>query len=435
MMAHSAAIQSLESLSSLFSSVRKETEQLCALLETEDYVVQPAPFVSPPKWHLAHTTWFFDNFILSKDQNCRSNQSFQDINLLFNSYYKSQGIHWSQQNRGNLSRPTVKSILQYRHKVTERTLALISSNELNETEQQLLLLGIHHEKQHQELLLMDIKFILGMTPGCPSYDDCSISTSLLLTDPSPPWLRFEEGLRHIGRNQSGSFCFDNEEPQHRAWMPAFMLNKRLVRNGEFLDFMRDGGYERPEYWLSDGWEWVQQEGINAPLYWQAVEDSDLNFRKSNWFEYQLGGLQPLNSTLPVSHVSYFEADAYARWAGARLPTEEELETAVKDSPLLKPTAFWSTGEKICPTLDRAADLLENGLLWQWSSSPYTPYPGYSREPGAFGEYNGKFMCNQYVLRGGCVATPKDHWRPTYRNFYRPTDRWCFSGIRLAMDVS
>ncbi|HEY0962932.1 MAG TPA: ergothioneine biosynthesis protein EgtB [Pseudomonadales bacterium] len=414
-----------------FARCREHTEAICQPLEIEDHVVQPAPFVSPPKWHLAHSTWFFDCFLLGSHHASDAARP-ASLNVLFNSYYKTLGEHWPQERRGHLSRPTVQDILGYRHAVTDTLLGKLERGQLGPDAMALLELGIHHEQQHQELLLMDIKYILGMHPQMPAYDDVSQSTNTAPARAAPQWREFAAGLRQVGHEAGSGFAFDNESPRHRVWLNAFSLRDRLVRNGEYLAFMRDGGYRRAQYWLSDGWDWINANRITAPLYWRAERpDQD---DSGSWFEYQLGGLQALDPDLPVSHVSYYEAAAFASWAGARLPTEAELEVASAEGSARADTAFWSPGAPVLPLPARAIDSLENGLLWQWCRNAYEAYPGYARTPDALGEYNGKFMSGRQVLRGGCVATPARHWRVTYRNFYRPEDRWCFTGIRLAQDT-
>lgn len=437
MLANQSAMEAPELLASWFLSVRSDTEQICALLEIEDHVVQPAPFVSPPKWHLAHTSWFFDNFILAEDDSGCGSPDSALFNMLFNSYYKSQGPHWMQQHRGRLSRPTVATVLAYRDAVTSKVVDLLLGNRLDTRQRQLLTLGLHHEQQHQELLLMDIKYILGLSPDCPAYDAVSCPAPTPAADTARRWVPYAAGLVEIGAGDDKMFVFDNEGPRHKTWLDAFELSDGLVRNGEYLAFIEDGGYQRPELWLSDGWDWLTEQQIEAPLYWQRGADQALAVIGSNeWLEYHLGGLKVLDAALPVSHLSYYEADAYARWAQARLPSEQELELASRqEQTATAGEAFWQPGATVCPLPLRAADALENGLLWQWTRSAYTPYPGYAAESGALGEYNGKFMSNQLVLRGGSVATPRHHWRPSYRNFYRATDRWCFSGLRLARDCA
>jgi ergothioneine biosynthesis protein EgtB len=423
-------------LADSFAAVRAQTEAICRPLELEDHVVQPAPFVSPPKWHLAHTTWFFDCFLLNNAFSHHPDAA-QSRGFLFNSYYKSLGEHWPQARRGHLSRPTVREIHSYRLAVTEALLLRIERQDLDAHEYNLVMLGIHHEQQHQELLFMDIKYILGMHPQMPAYMAATApDTDSATLHESPRWLSFGAGLRQIGHEESQGFGFDNESPRHRLWSNGFQLRNQLVRNGEYRDFIRDGGYQRPELWLSDGWDWVRSNHIKAPLYWR--QQAEAASPEDDWFEYHLHGLEVLDPALPIAHVNYYEAAAYAAWAGARLPTEAELEIAADqyaNDGNASATAFWTPGQALMPSSARAVDGLENGLLWQWTRSSYEAYPGYQPTLGALGEYNGKFMSGQRVLRGGCIATPAHHWRTTYRNFYRPEDRWCFSGIRLAKDES
>lgn len=440
----------LPTLLDQYREVRAATESICAPLEIEDHVVQPAPFVSPPKWHLAHSTWFFDRFVLQHELlgGAGRGELIADCNLLFNSYYKSQGQHWLQGERGQLSRPTVKEVRAYRHAVDARIADALDSKLLSQDLLDILRIGIHHEKQHQELLLMDIKYIFAAHPRPLAYDSVSIPP-LDLAPPGPlSWLEFPETISGYGAlNQE--FAWDNEKPRHRRLLPGFQLASRPVTNGEYLAFIADGGYQRPELWLSDGWDWVTQHSIRCPLYWndgarsQPASFGAVSDDIGRWQEYHLGGMTPLYAHLPVSHISYFEAEAYARWSAARLPTEFELEyflhhqnasTRPAKPACEAPEAYWQPGNAVCPQPSRAADAFGNGLLWQWTASPYSPYPGFVPEAAALGEYNGKFMCNQFVLKGGCVATPRAHLRDSYRNFYRPSDRWMFSGIRLARDI-
>lgn len=413
-----------ETLALLYQQTRSHTEALCAGLQTEDHVVQPAPFVSPPKWHLAHTTWFFERFILDTlDRDCL--KRIPGANLLFNSYYKSQGEHWLQSQRGHLSRPGVADIMAWRQAVDEELGSLLISGGLSSRQQDILVIGIHHEKQHQELLLMDIKYILAQHAWAPPLDDVSVPISSGTND-ATGWLSCPEGLIEAGAGEEG-FSYDNERPRHRHWLTAHAVADGLVSNEAFLLFIEEGGYRRPDLWLSDGWDWINAQAIEHPLYWRHDD--------GRWFEYHLGGLYPLAPSLPVSHVSYYEADAYARWAGARLPTEFELERFLCQYGASPESghAGWQPGHAVCPNPTRAADSFGNGLLWQWTRSAYAPYPGFVPEEGALGEYNGKFMCNQYVLRGGSVATPRGHLRHSYRNFFRAEDRWAFTGIRLSKD--
>ncbi|MEX0618664.1 MAG: ergothioneine biosynthesis protein EgtB [Pseudohongiellaceae bacterium] len=418
---------SLSTSSGDFIQIRSHTESICSPLAIEDHVVQPAPFISPPKWHLAHTSWFFDRFLLEPaGQGVAPGDSYH---LMFNSYYKSQGAHWRQADRGCLSRPTVSEVMSYRQQVTEKVTELIRSGRATDSQQRIIALGVQHEKQHQELLLMDIKYIFAFHPQPLVYDRHSIPSGIDLSMPAH-WVNFDEGLQQFGA-PADHFAYDNERPRHPRWLCAFQLCSGLVTNEEYLRFIDDGAYRDPSLWLSDGWDWLQEQGTEHPLYWFRQEGA--------WQEYHAGGREDLALSLPVSHISYYEADAYARWAGARLPTEFELEHFLNNIPEPENSsrrgshAFWKPGAAICPHPSRAADKYGNGLLWQWTQSPYTPFPGFTPEPGSVSEYNGKFMSGQYVLRGGCVATPEGHSRPSYRNFYRPLDRWAFTGIRLARD--
>ncbi len=379
-----------------FSAVRSETLNICSSLEIEDYVVQPCQEVSPPKWHLGHTTWFFEEFILQRF--CKGLKRHNDLyRTIFNSYYKSLGSHWRQAERGHLSRPTVKQVFEYRSFVDEAIISFINSTEVSAEAIFLLELGINHEQQHQELLLMDIKYILGLNPFFPIYNkDISKNSN----DRDDTWQSFAEGTYEIG-HQGGGFSYDNEGPKHKTYLHPFELCNRLVSNQEYLTFMNDGGYSDPKFWLSEGWEWVKENKSTCPLYWQQ-KDGD-------WNEFTLHGLRPLNLNSPVIHISYFEASAFAKWSDSRLPTEYEMEVYLSRKNA-KP-----------------------GQAWCWTSSHYSAYPGYKEYSGVIGEYNGKFMCNQFVLRGGSNFTSNDHYRNTYRNFHQAHERWLLSGIRLAKD--
>jgi ergothioneine biosynthesis protein EgtB len=373
-----------------FLEVRKRTEALCAPLQTEDYIPQPVVDVSPPKWHLGHTTWFFEEFILSKVAGY--NRFNSEFAYVFNSYYESLGARVIRTNRGNLSRPTVDEVYAYRRHVDNHMTKWLDGHELTSQEMQVLQVGLNHEQQHQELLLTDIKYILGHNPLFPAYGDfkefeAAKGTSSYLDIPS--------GTYPIGYHGDG-FCFDNELSRHRVYLEGFSIAPRLVTNAEYIDFIRDGGYNDFQFWHAEGWDWIRNEQIEAPLYWHKVDGS--------WMHYTLQGLQILDPDAPISHISWYEAAAFAAWKGERLPTEFEWEVA---SPHM-----------------------EHGLRWEWTNSAYLPYPGYQKAPGALGEYNGKFMINQMVLRGGSVATPPGHIRPTYRNFFHPNLQWQYSGIRL-----
>lgn len=381
-------------LTALFTETRARSESICLPLELEDYVVQPVDFVSPPKWHLGHTTWFFEEMLLKPylpDYRVFDSQ----YGYVFNSYYESLGARVVRTDRGNLSRPSVNDVYRYRHHVDEAMLALMATD-LPATAHELLEIGIHHEKQHQELLLTDIKFILGNNPLLPALDTDWKEDGKLVGSAS--WIRFRESVITIGHN-GNSFGYDNEFPEHKQLVPSFQISSELVTNGEYLEFIQAGGYQDPQYWHAEGWDWVKTQNITAPLYWQNVDDT--------WKRYTLAGLEYLQPDDYVAHVSFYEAFAYAQWRGMRLPTEFEWEAT--------------------------QDQFDWGHRWEWTSSAYMPYPGYKKPKGAVGEYNGKFMVNQQVLRGSSIATPPAHARPTYRNFFHAPLRWQFTGIRLATD--
>lgn len=407
-----------------FPRVRDATEVLCAPLQTEDYVIQSMPDVSPTKWHLAHTSWFFEAFLLQPFDS-EYTVSHPTYGYLFNSYYNVIGERHPRGQRGLASRPTVAEVYAYRHGVDERMLALLA----READSDMLAvadLGLHHEQQHQELLLTDIKHVFWMNPLRPAYRQAAAGRFA----PPPPmhWFGYPETIIEIG-HAGNDFAFDNERPRHRTLISAFSLASRLVTNGEYRAFMEDGGYERPDLWLSDGWRTAQERAWKAPLYWE--------YTGGDWGYFTLSGMQPVDLNEPICHVSYYEADAYARWAGARLPTESEWEHVASTVPisgnfvesgLFHPMAMGSTALSI----DDAPFQLF-GDVWEWTSSPYVGYPGFRPLPGAAGEYNGKFMSNQMVLRGGSCATPASHIRSTYRNFFPSDTRWQFSGFRLARD--
>ena len=410
-------------------TVRRWSERLCEPLVTEDYVVQSMPDVSPTKWHLAHTSWFFETFLLTPHD--PSYRPFDpSYSYLFNSYYVTVGDRHCRQNRGLLSRPTVQDVYAYRKHVDEAMARWLEEVEQSETKRHELLpvieLGLHHEQQHQELMLTDIKHVFWVNPLRPAYQPRQETQAAPV--PAMKWKRFAAGVRAIGHDGSG-FCFDNELPRHREFLEPFQLASRLVTNGEYLRFIEDGGYSRSDLWLSAGAATVKQEQWEAPLYWLRQE--------GRWRHHTLAGLRPVNEDEPVCHVSYFEADAYARWAGGRLPTEAEWEAAAEgvatDGNFVERGAFHPI-----PLTDSSADSMGLhqmfGDVWEWTRSQYSPYPGYQPAAGALGEYNGKFMCNQFVLRGGSCATPESHIRRTYRNFFPPDARWQFTGIRLARDA-
>ena len=405
-------------LTQQFCSVREQTETLCGPLTPEDMMVQSCPEASPAKWHLAHTTWFFETFLLSEF--LPGYRPFHpDFIWLFNSYYNSVSDQPMKKLRGSFSRPSLKEILDYRRHVEEAMTRLIDGG-LREDARRRVVLGLHHEQQHQELLAYDIKNAFWANPLHPAYRTSELPTS---SASRVNWIGHAGGLVEIGYGGDG-FCFDNEQPRHRVFLEPFELASRLVTCGEYLEFIADGGYERAELWLSEGWDTVKAQGWTAPLYWFQVEDE--------WRVFTLRGPVRLGALTdaPVCHVSYFEADAFARWAGKRLPTEVEWETAAAGLPV---EGNMLESGALHPVGGGAGDGLRQmfGDVWEWTASAYLGYPGFSALPGALGEYNGKFMCNQMVLRGGSAVTPASHMRNTYRNFFSPATRWQFCGIRLA----
>ncbi len=416
------------SLSERYLEVRSRSEALCEPLEVEDYVVQSMPDASPIKWHLAHTSWFFETFVLEPHL-----AGYEPLDpsyaYLFNSYYNSLGAQYSRPDRGLITRPTVSDVRRYRRYVdvhVDRLLETAAEEKLAAVGP-LVEVGLHHEQQHQELMLTDLKHLLAQNPLSPVYRARHEADA-----PAPPqvrWHAFEGGLRRIGHGGE-SFAFDNEGPRHRVFLEPFELASRLVTCGEMLDFLADGGYRRPELWLSDGWATVQEEGWTAPLYWREQD--------GGWKTFTLAELRRVDPAEPACHLSYYEADAYARWADARLPAEAEWETAAcaaaedegirgnfADDGRFHPAPRAGPG-------DGLAQLF--GDVWEWTASPYVPYPGYRPPAGALGEYNAKFMSNQMVLRGGSCATSRSHVRVTYRNFFQPEKRWQASGLRLARDA-
>ncbi len=434
---HAAALSSIESvtnvtLSSRLAAVRKQSVSLVEHLSPEDCQIQSMPDASPLKWHLAHTTWFFETFVLERFEAyfCPYDERFR---VLFNSYYNGIGAKHPRAQRGLISRPNLQEVLAYRHAVEERVQAVLAALPQHPELLALVELGIQHEQQHQELTLTDIKHVLSCNPAQPAY---AKRWPLTPVAPSPmQWLGFEGGLVHTGQTRgSPGFCFDNETPGHKVWLEPFELANRTVTYGEYLAFMRDGGYQRPELWLSMGWDWVHSPPTGPrcmPLYWESDSRAPHGYST-----FTLQGPVHVDIHTPVCHLSYFEADAFARWAGARLPTEPEWEHAALSS---QAAATMDAGNFVesksyhpLPLKTPHAGLQQMfGDVWEWTASNYTPYPGYTAWEGTVGEYNGKFMCNQFVLRGGSCATPQSHIRATYRNFFPPDAQWQFSGLRLA----
>jgi len=411
-------------LSDHFISVRSFTELLCKPLETEDFVIQSMPDASPAKWHLAHTSWFFEAFVLHK-----ANPEYKSIhplyNYLFNSYYIQVGERWFRPNRGILSRPTVKEVFEYRNYVDEHVTNFIEncSDQIFNEFAPVIEIGLNHEQQHQELLLTDIKHMLSFNPLRPVYSEREIISTNNIN--SLNWIKFNEGVFETGF-EGESFCYDNETPVHKEFINAFSLADRLVTNKDYLEFIVDGGYETPTLWLSDGWATVESEKWKSPLYWEKKD--------GEWYNFTLNGFRKVNPDEPVCHISLYEADAFASWKGYRLPTEAEWEVAASllniegnfvDDKLFHPSPLNQSESNNIKQMF--------GDVWEWTRSAYLPYPGYKTLPGALGEYNGKFMSGQMVLRGGSCATSKSHIRKTYRNFFPPHARWQFTGIRLAKD--
>ena len=376
-----------------FQSIRNYTTQLCEPLETEDYVVQPIVDVSPPKWHLGHTTWFFETFILK--QFVDGYKVFDpEYDYVFNSYYETLGTRVIRTDRGNLSRPTVKDVYAFRKHV-DAAMTEFLQNPLSKEIEEVLSIGFNHEQQHQELLMTDVKYILGNNPLFPAYKKEQNGKGNAKFEPAE-FLKIEEGIYEIGFEGDG-FCFDNELSRHKVFLNEFEIASELVTNQEYLEFIKDGGYSDFNFWHSDGWTWVKANDIKSPMYWHLLED--------RWQHFTLEGLIDVDPNEPVNHISYYEASAYASWKGMRLATEAEWEIA--------------------------AQKFDWGKRWEWTESAYLPYPGFIKAPGAIGEYNGKFMINQMVLRGASEVTSPDHSRITYRNFFPPELRWQYTGIRLA----
>lgn len=446
-----------------YRRIRAFSDLLAAPLSAEDCTLQSMEEASPIRWHLAHTTWFFETFILRE---LRDYSQFSDaFERLFNSYYNTVGEQFPRAQRGLLSRPSQAEVLDYRKHVDAHIIKALQAGSLSTEKHTVLEIGLHHEQQHQELMLTDIKHAFSINPLQPAYLPSAGRASGNLDgtaeeaasrdgpagQPAVPifreptagdaleWVEGPAGLVEIGNSHRG-FAFDNERPRHRVYLQPFQLARQCVTNGDYIQFIEAGGYEQPQWWLSMGWSYVQQQKLTAPLYWHKTENG--------WEQFTLAGMQPLRYDEPVCHVSLFEADAFARWAGCRLPTEAEWETCVQSRWKVKAQVdstsldgHWSdrllnagrSPQPQCSKGDPQVTGLDNacGNLWEWTASPYTGYPGFTTLAGALGEYNGKFMCNQFVLRGGSCATPSGHLRITYRNFFPPETRWQFSGIRLA----
>lgn len=412
----------IDNLLEQYLTTRQKTAAICQPLEIEDYVIQPIAEVSPPKWHLGHTSWFFEMLILSK-----FGKNFKPYNIkynqLFNSYYKALGTHTNQAERGHLSRPTVSELLNYRAYIDAQILEIVAENHFSPDFFKLLQIAIHHEQQHQELLYMDIKVILSKNTLETRYSAIPLNPA---PQPKIGWKSFEEDLYEIGGEclafPTEHFSYDNERPRHRHYLYPFSISQSLVSNGDFLAFIQDGAYSKAQYWLSQGWDWVKQQNIRCPYYWSNIEGT--------WYEYTLHGLLPLDLNRPLVHISYFEANAYANWKQLRLPTEQELEIFLIQSESLAQPKTKPNKKNIAHPNDANAS---SGQVWCWTSSQYAAYPQYKAFDGLLNEYNGKFMCNQFVLRGGCIVTPDGHYRHSYRNFYLAHQQWMYSGIRLAKD--
>lgn len=417
------AIESQSAIEHRFEQVRSVTVALAEPLSPEDCMAQSMPDASPVKWHLAHTSWFFETFLLEAFE-----PDFQPFDpafrVLYNSYYEGVGDKHPRPERGLVTRPDLDTVKAYRQAVDERMLRLLQAGTLTDQALALVELGLHHEQQHQELILTDLKHLFSRNPLSPAYRSGWKPESL--THETPGWLAFEGGLVEIGHRGRG-FAFDNESPRHKVWLEPFELATHPVSNGQYLAFIDDGGYQRPELWLSAGWRTIQENHWQAPLYWRHRDDQ--------WRLFTLHGEMPIDPQSPVCHLSFYEAEAFARWAGGRLPTEAEWEVAASRQSVANNGNFLETGvfHPLAVRQPRPEQQLAQlfGDVWEWTRSEYAPYPGFQPAAGAVGEYNGKFMSDQYVLRGGSCATPQNHIRASYRNFMPATARWQFSGLRLA----
>jgi ergothioneine biosynthesis protein EgtB len=419
-MATQVRTESGDSLAARYAMVRRLSLDIAAPLSDADATIQPMPDASPAKWHLAHTTWFFETFLLR--DHVPGYRAFDDsYAYLFNSYYEGEGERHPRARRGMIARPSLDGIREWRAAVDAALLAAIDTLPAD-----LVLLGLNHEQQHQELMLMDLTATFFENPLRPAIWPAGVSAPSAM--PAPPgWMDGREGLVEIGHDGAG-FAFDNEGPRHKTWLYPHKLADRPVTNAEWLGFMADGGYANPLLWLADGWAWVQAERVEAPLYWVKSGPKE----NSGWQRFALDGLKPVNPAEPVCHISYYEADAFARWAGARLPTEAEWEAAADGLDPDGGNQLDEAGPARPQSSSGAAGLF--GDVWEWTGSAYLPYPGFAPAEGAVGEYNGKFMVSQMVLRGGCCATPRGHMRASYRNFFYPHQRWMYSGLRLARDA-
>ncbi|MEL6649273.1 MAG: ergothioneine biosynthesis protein EgtB [Bacteroidota bacterium] len=416
--------ESHTSLLANYQRVRTQSENLCAPLQKEDYVAQPVVFVSPPKWHLGHTTWFFETFLLQ--EYLPNYQLFHPrYAYVFNSYYEGAGERVNRSDRGNLTRPTVDNVYAYRAYVDQQVEKLLQEIEITEEIAYIVEIGLHHEQQHQELLCYDIQYILGHNPLFPTYQEgAEVETHRPLGEIA--WLEMPEGVYEIGHDGQ-EFHFDNEAGRHRVFLEPYRIMDRLITNGEFLEFVESGAYQQYQHWLEEGWAWVKANQVDSPMYWFQVN--------GQWQQFSLQGMHALDLNAPVSHISYYEAQAFAKWKGLRLPTEFEWEAAcLQYAPEIPEEANFVDSAHYRPVARSAKQYQFFGDCWEWTQSAYLPYPRYEAPAGTLGEYNGKFMVNQMVLKGGSCATPRDHIRPTYRNFFHAEMRWHYTGLRLAQTL-